>query len=292
MTDVMVIQGRELHAEDIGLIRSLLAEHGDWGRTRLSEELCRRWDWRNAQGRIKDMAARSLLLKLERGGLIQLPQRQRPSSNGLRNRHTPLVDHATEPIRCALRELRPLRLSVVEPGSQDLALFNCLLGRYHYLGHRNTVGENIRYLVGNRVGRPVGCALFGSAAWKCAARDAWIGWDRGAREANLGLLTNNTRFLVLPWVAVPHLASHLLACLARRIRADWQAKYGHPVHAIETFVDRSRFRGTCYQAANWVRLGATQGRTRNDRERCIRASVKDVYLYPLTQDFRRELCAC
>ena len=291
MTEVMVIQGRELHAEDIGLIRSLLAEHGDWCRTRISEELCRRWDWRNGQGRFKDMAARTLLLKLERAGLIQLPKRRCPSSNGFRNRNPPLVAHATESIRCALRDLRPLAVSLVEPGSADLRLFNCLLSRYHYLGHRNTVGENIRYLVRDRTGRPVGCALFGSAAWKCAARDAWIGWDRGRREANLGFLTNNTRFLVLPWVTVPHLASHLLATLARRVRADWQAKYGHPVHALETFVDRDRFKGTCYRAANWLRLGSTQGRTRNDPNHCLRATVKDVYLYPLSPDFRRELCA-
>jgi hypothetical protein len=292
MTGVMVIQGRELHAEDIGLIRNLLAEHPEWGRTRLSEELCRRWEWRNAQGRIKDMACRTLLLKLERAELIRLPKRRGPSSNGLRNHNAPPVAHATEPIRCALRDLRPLTVSVVEPGSEELGLFNCLLGRYHYLGHRNTVGENIRYLARDRVGRPLGCALFGSAAWKCAARDAWIGWGRSARETNLGLLTNNTRFLVLPWVTVPHLATHLLGLIARRIRADWQAKYGHPVHALETFVDRSRFAGTCYRAANWVRLGATQGRTRNDRERRIRVSIKDVYLYPLIKDFRRELCAC
>jgi hypothetical protein len=291
MTELMLIQGRQLHAEDIGLIRSLLAEHEDWCRTRISEELCRRWDWRNGQGRFKDMAARTLLLKLERAGLIQLPRRRCASSNELRNRNPPLVAHATESIRCALRDLRPLAVSIVAPGSEDLRLFNCLLSRYHYLGHRNTVGENIRYLVRNRTGRPVGCALFGSAAWKCAARDAWIGWDRGKREANLGLLTNNTRFLVLPWVAVPHLASHLLATLARRVRADWQRKYGHPIHALETFVDRDRFRGTCYRAANWLRLGATQGRTRNDRERSIRTSVKDVYLYPLVSNFRRELCA-
>ena len=291
MTEIMVIQGRELHAEDIGLIRSFLAEHGDWCRTQLSEELCRRWDWRNGQGRFKDMAARTLLLKLERAGLIQLPKRRCPSSNGFRNRNRPLVVHATESIRCALRDLRPLTVSIVEPGSEDLRLFNCLLSRYHYLGHRNTVGENIRYLVRDRTGRPVGCALFGSAAWKCAARDLWIGWDRGRREANLGFLTNNTRFLVLPWVTVPHLASHLLATLARRVRADWQAKYGHPVHALETFVESDRFKGTCYRAANWLRLGSTQGRTRNDRNHCLRATVKDVYLYPLIPDFRRELCA-
>jgi Domain of unknown function (DUF4338) len=292
MTGVMVVQGRELSAEDIGLIQGLLAEHRDWGRTRLSEELCRQWDWRNARGRIKDMAARTLLLKLERAGHIQLPQRRHEANNGFRNRNAPLVAHATAPICVPLRELRPLGVSLVESGSEDLRLFNCLLSRYHYLGHRNTVGENIRYLVRDRAGRPVGCALFGSAAWKCAARDAWIGWDRGTREANLGLLTNNTRFLVLPWVQAPHLASHLLACLARRIRVDWQAKYGHPIHALETFVDRSLFRGTCYQAANWVWLGPKQGRTRNDRNHRLSTSVKDVYLYPLIPGFRRALCAC
>jgi hypothetical protein len=292
MTGIIVVQGRDLTAEDIGQMQGLLAEHPDWGRTRLSEELCRRWDWRNARGRIKDMAGRALLLKLERAGHIRLPKRRRKSTNGFRNRNLPLVAHATAPIRDALRDLRPLAVTLVAPDSEDLRLFNCLLFRYHYLGHRNTVGENIRYLVRDRAGRPVGCALFGSAAWKCAARDSWIGWDRGTRERNLGLLTNNTRFLVLPWVEVPHLASHILASLARRIRADWQSKYGHPIHALETFVDRDRFRGTCYQAANWVRLGATQGRTRNDRNRRLRASVKDVCLYPLIQDFRRELCAC
>src|SRR5487761_2629424 len=247
MASTMTIQGRELSSEDIGLIQRLLAEHLDWGRTRLSEELCHLWDWRNANCRIKDMAARTLLLKLERGGFIQLPERRRPSSNGFRNSHVQLVEHATAPICGALRELMPVVVSVVESGS---------------------------------------------AAWKCAARDTWVGWDRGAREANLGLMTNNTRFLVLPWVTVPHLASHILAHLARRIGADWQHKYGHPIHALETFVDRERFKGTCYRAANWVRLGQTQGRTRNDREHSISASVKDVYLYPLTKGFRQKLCSC
>ena len=287
----MVIQGRELSAQDRGLIQGLLTERPEWGRTRLSEELCRRWDWRNAQGRLKDMAARTLLLKLERAGHIRLPPRQRPSSNGLRNRRVPVVDHATDSIGGTLRDLRPLSVSVVAPGSADLRLFNGLLARYHYLGHRNTVGENLRYLVRDRQGRPVACALFGSAAWKCADRDAFLGWERVARERNLQGLTNNTRFLVLPWVGVPHLASHVLGLIARRIRADWQAKYGHPVQALETFVDRDRFKATCYRAANWLRLGATRGRTRNDRAHRIRAAVKDVYLYPLVADFRRELGA-
>lgn len=182
-------------------------------------------------------------------------------------------------------------MSVVAPGSEGARLFNGLLAGHHYLGHRNTVGENLRYLVRDRQGRPVACALFGSAAWQCADRDAFLGWDRPMRQRNLQSLTNNTRFLIPGWIAVPHLASHVLGLIAGRIRADWQAKYGHPVYALETFVDRSRFAGTCYRAANWLRLGATRGRTRNDRAHRIRATVKDVYFYPLSPDFRRELCA-
>lgn len=292
MTQGMIIQGRSITADEIGLIRGLMGEHPDWGRTRLSEELCRCWSWRNGQGLIKDMAARTLLLKLERRGFIELPARQRPSSNEFRNRRVPVVDHAGEPIRGGLSDLRPLSVMVIVPRSTtDLRLFKGLLARYHYLGHRNTVGENLRYLIRDRQGRSVACVLFGSAAWKCADRDAFLRWDQATRERNLPGLTNNTRFLVLPWVEVPHLASHVLGLIARRIRGDWQAKYGHPVHALETFVDRSRFRGTCYRAANWLRLGATRGRTRNDRDRRIQVSVKDVYLYPLSPDFRRKLCA-
>jgi len=283
------MQGREVTAADIELIRAMLAARPAQGRTPLSQELCRRWNWRNAQGRLKDMAARTLLLKLERAGHIRLPPRIRPSSNGLRNRRPPIAPPAREPIRGVLRDLLPLGVSVVAPGSDDARLFHGLLAHEHYLGHRNTVGENLRYLVRDRQGRPVACALFGSAAWKCAARDAFLGWDRPTRERNLQGLTNNTRFLIPAWVQVPHLASHVLGAIARRIRGDWQAKYGHPVHALESFVDR-RFRGTCYRAANWLRLGQTQGRTRNDRAHCIRASVKDVYLYPLVKDFREALC--
>ena len=289
MAASMVIQGREITSAEIGLIRDLMAENRDWGRTRLSEELCRRWDWRNARGRIKDMAARTLLLKLERRGCIELPVRQRPSSNQFRNRQIYVVETATEPIRGCLKDLRPLSVSVVTSGSEDLRVFKGLLGRYHYLGHRNTVGENLGYLVRSRDGRPVACVLFGSAAWKCADRDHYLGWDRSGRERNLSLLTNNTRFLIPPWVEVPHLASHVLSLVARRIRADWQTKYGHPVHALETFVDCSRFKGTCYLAANWLRVGTTRGRTRNDRERQIEAPVKDIYLYPLVADYRKEL---
>ncbi len=272
-------------------MRGLLRSHPDWNRTRLSRELCARWNWHNAQGRPKDMAARTLLLKLERAGYVRLPARRGPSPNGQRNRQVTPVAPPSEPIRGRLRDLQPLHLSVVAPGSEHARLFHGLLAHEHYLGHRNTVGENLRYLVRDRHGRPVACALFGSAAWKCADRDAFLGWNRVTRERNLQRLTNNTRFLIPAWVQVPHLASHVLGLIARRIRADWQAKYGHPIHALETFVDRSRFKGTCYRAANWLRLGETRGRTRNDRAHRIRTAAKDVYLYPLVADWRRELCA-
>ena len=166
----MVVQGRELSGEDIGQVQGLLAEHPEWGRTRLSEELCRRWDWRNALGRPKDMAARTLLLKLERSGHIQLPPRQGPSSNGFRNRRVPVVTPATEPIHGPLPDLRPLAVSIVAPASADRRLFDGLLAGYHSLGHRNTVGENLRYLVRDRMGRPVAqCHLL------CAAKSHWIG---------------------------------------------------------------------------------------------------------------------
>ncbi len=177
------MQGREVSGADLGL-GDLLAAHPAWGRTRLSEELCRRWDWRHAQGRATEMAARTWL-KLERADHIRLPPRCGPSSKGSRNRHVPIVAPATDPIRCARRDLRPLTVTVVAPRSEDLRLFNGLLARDHYLGHRNTVGENLRYLVRDRLGRPVACALFGSAAWTCAVRDAWIGWDRPARARHL-----------------------------------------------------------------------------------------------------------
>jgi hypothetical protein len=290
MTSTMVMQGRTVSDADIAWIRSLLVEQPAWGRTRLSEELCRRWDWRNAQGQPKDMAARTLLLKLERAGHIRLPPRQRPSSNAWRNCRAPEVQPAPDPISGLLRDLRPLVVSVVAAGSADLRWFNGLLAAYHYLGHRNTVGENLRYLVRDRHGRPVACALFGSAAWQCAARDAYIGWDRVTRERNLQMLTNNTRFLVLPWVRVPHLASHVLGQIARRIRADWQSKYGHPLQALETFVERGRFRGSCYRAANWIGAGQTRGRTRQDRQHLLQAPVKEVLVYPLQADFREVLC--
>jgi hypothetical protein len=184
--------------------------------------------------------------------------------------------------------LLPLSIEIVR-GKDSLALFCHLLSRYHYLGYRVTVGENMRYLIRDKVGRPLSCVLFGSAAWKVACRDQYVGWTKESRERNLWLVTNNMRFLVLPWVRVAHLASHVLGRIVRRIEKDWVERYGHPVLLLETFVDTSRFRGTCYRAANWRYAGQTKGRSRNDRYNDLRVPVKDVYLYPLTPHFRERL---
>ena len=271
-------------------IRQLLAANPNWHRTRLSLEICRLWNWQSPTGQYKDMACRSLLLKLERAGSIVLPPRQGKLTFTSRPSYTS-VPYRKEGISDSLKALIPLRITVVSLKSEDYALFNCLLSQYHYLGYRGAVGENIKYLIRDAQHRPLSCLLFGSAAWKTAPRDTFIGWDQKNREGNLRYLTNNMRFLILPWVRVPHLASHILSRIARRISADWQEKYGHPIHLLETFVDRSLFRGVCYRSANWILSGQTKGRTRNDRNHSIQAPIKDVYVYPLEKDFRRRLCS-
>ena len=290
LTDA-ILQGRPLQESELAQIRTLLTDHPSWHRTRLSRELCARWQWRNAAGRLKDMACRSLLLKLEARGWITLPPRQRASVNGWRNRRAPLVPHATAPLHADLASVRPLRLELVTPGSASAALLQGLLQHYHYLGHRNSVGENLKYLVSDRQGRPLACLVFGSAAWRCRPRDGFLGWTPSARRAQLPLLTNNTRFLILPWVQVPQLASHLLSRVTRRLSQDWQAKYGHPIHLVETFVQRERFAGTCYRAAGWRPVGVTTGRGRNAPSGAPQGPVKEVWLQPLRADFRRQLGA-
>ncbi len=291
METAKIIQGRRITPGDVALIRGLLTGNPSWNRSRLSRELCERWDWRNEKGRLKDMACRTLLLKLERQGQIRLPARQRPSPNAHRNREITEVPHDCTPIESDLSALRPLRIEPLKADDEDIPLFKFLLHRYHYLGLRNGVGENLKYMVRDQAGRPLACMLFGSAAWKAKSRDAFIGWDSQARERNLPLLSNNTRFLILPWVRVPHLASHLLAQVCRALPGHWMQKYGHPIHLLETFVERDRFRGTCYRAAGWTHVGATAGRSRNDVYATMSVPVKDVFLYPLNADFKQRLCA-
>jgi hypothetical protein len=285
------IQGRLICPEEIALIRGWLQAHPNSNRTQLSRHLCLAWNWRNEAGRLKDMACRSLLLKLEAQRQIRLPPRRTASVNGLRNRQVAPVDHDTSPIECSLKALQAVRVEPLEEGSSEVALFRFLLQRYHYLGHRNCVGENLKYLAWGHNGRPLACLLFGSAAWKVAARERWIGWNAEQRRRHLYLLSNNSRFLIVPWVRVRHLASHVLSLITRRLSGDWQDKYGHPIHLVETFVERERFAGTCYQAAGWIGLGATTGRGRNSPGWTPQGPVKEIYLQALSADFRQWLCA-
>jgi len=285
------IQGRTLTEQDLVQVRDLIAAHPDWHRSRLSRELAEAWNWRTDTGRLKDMAARTLLLKLERRGLISLPPRRRaPVRRGQSHPEFPGLACFPHPITANLGGLAPLTVDPLDARHLDYPTFSHYLAQYHYLGHRGPVGEHLAYLARDQHGRDVACALFGAAAWRVNPRDEFIGWDDPTRAARLSWITNNVRFLILPWVRVPHLASHLLARLTRRLAADWKAKYGHPVHLVETFVDRSRFKGTCYRAANWICVGRTQGRSRQDRDRTLRVPVKDVHLYPLVPDFREKLC--
>jgi len=283
----MTLQGREITKDNIELVQRLIEANPSQNRTWLSKELCLLWDWRADNGQIKDMACRTLLLKLEQRGHITLPRRRSPG-RGCRKVSIPYAPHNTAPIACVLSDLEPVHIQLVE-GTSLPGLFQCLLSRYHYLGFGSTVGENMKYMVFDREHNPLACLLFGSAAWKCAPRDDFIGWDTNTRKVNLNFLTNNMRFLILPWVRVPHLASHILGRVVRRISSDWLEKYGHPIYLLETFVERQRFRGICYQAANWIYAGQTKGRSRNDRYATLKVPVKDIYLYPLTKRFREAL---
>ena len=289
MRDPTFIQGRQVSREDLCQIRTLLREHPTWHRTLISRELCHRWGWRNEAGRLKDMACRTLLLKLETRGLITLPARQRASVNGSRNRKPAGVPHDDRPLRARLETLQPLNVESLATGSPQAQLFQWLLHRYHYLSHHNCVGENLKYLVCDRWGRPLACLLFGSAAWECRPRDTFIGWSGSARQRGLRYLTNNTRFLVLPWIDVPNLASHLLSLILRRLSRDWQEKYGHPIHLVETFVQRDRFEGTSYRAAGWIWVGVTTGRGRNAPTRAPQGPSKEIFLKPMHRDFRLPL---
>lgn len=288
---IFTLQGRELDPHDLGLIQQLLREHPDWSRWRLSKALCEEWNWRNAAGQLKDMASRTLLLKLQERGHIQLPaRRQNPASRMRQTRVEPIQwDDST--IAASLGDLNPLQLAEVSQDRAQRQQVAAALRQFHYLGFGGAVGENLQYTVRDGQGRLLACLVFGSAAWKCQGRDAFIGWTIDQRRRHLPCLTNNSRFLILPWVQVRSLASWTLSAILRRLSADWQAKYGHPIHLVETFVERDRFRGTAYRAANWVRVGETTGRTRQDRDRLLQAPVKDVYLYPLHPKFRERLRA-
>jgi hypothetical protein len=291
-----VVQGRWLREEDVEVIRRLIAQQPHWSRRRLSIAVSEALNWRTASGQLKDMSARLLLAKLAESGFIQLPPRQRRGGRQkLRVLSEPELfwsaSQRVEPIESPLETLRPLEVLLIEARTKEANDFICHLEHHHYLGFGGTSGQNLRYLIRDCCGRDLACVLFGCAAWKVKARDRFIGWSTEQRTRGLSLITNNSRFLILPHVRVPNLASHILGLVVRRLRCDWQRKYQLAPYLAESFVERERFSGACYRAANWLLVGQTCGRTRHDRAHTVKVPIKDIYLYPLCRDFKERLCA-
>ena len=288
MQKALSYRHRVITDEDVVFIRKLIAEHPGSSRRQLSKKLCEAWNWVQANGAPRDMVCRGLMLMLHREGLIELPPVRWVPRNPMVDRSQPArvsVDEA--PLQSRFAELGPLEVRQVRR-TPDEALFNSLLKHHHYLGYTRPVGEHLKYLVFAQ-GRPIACMAFSSAPRHLGSRDRFIGWDKQARLKNIGLLAYNTRFLVLPWVTVPHLASHILGRIARMLSADWQRLYGHPIYFVETFIDPQRFRGTCYRAANWTVLGSTTGRGKDAPTRQANRSIKQVLGYPLVKEFRQRL---
>ena len=285
-------RGRKVSAAEIESIRQLIAAHPSLSRRRLSAKLCEAWNWVQPNGQPRDMVARSLMLELHRAGHIQLPtQRFIPHNNAARHR-APVVEPELPleigMLECSLAELGPLEIRQVRR-TPDEAFFGRLLQSHHYLRYTQPVGEHLKHLVYAR-GRPIACLAWSSAPRHLGPRDRFIGWSAVQRRAKLHLLAYNTRFLILPWVKVPHLASHLLALAARQLSADWQRLYAHPIYLAETFIDPGRFRGTCYRAANWIYLGLTTGRGKDAPTKKPNRSLKELWVRPLVRDFRQRLC--
>jgi hypothetical protein len=275
---------------DIEQIRRLIAQHPTASRRALSHKLCAAWNWVQPNGALRDMVCRGLMLALHRAGFIELPPVRRRPPNPLAQRARPGPAPEVDTTRLAVRlcEVRPLTLQQVRR-TPDEAVFNSLIEHHHYLGYSQPVGEHVKYLVYGQ-GRVLAALAWGSASRAVGCRDRFIGWSAEARRRNLGLLAYNTRFLILPWVEIPHLASHVLGLVSRTLSADWQRLYGHPIHLLETYVDPTRFRGTCYRAANWRRLGLTTGRGPSKVHQPNRPQ-KEVLALPLHRRFRALLAA-
>jgi hypothetical protein len=281
-------RGRVVTAEDILCIRELIAAHPRASRRRLSQKLCEAWKWKQANGALRDMVCRGLLLMLDRAGHIELPAVKFVPHNPLVRRERPaLVPIDTTPIHGPLQELRPLEIEQVRRTDQE-PLLNSLMEQYHYLHYEQPVGEHLKFLVWAQ-GRPIACLAWSSAPRHLGSRDRYIGWSAEARHRNIRFIAYNTRYLILPWVRVPHLASHILGRITSRLWSDWERMYGHPVYFAETFIDPGRFRGTCYRAANWKFLGRTTGRGKNDHTYKPNRPIKEVLGLPLTPRFRELL---
>lgn len=282
---VLTYRGRSATNADIDFISRLIEENPTASRHALSKILCREWNWVQANGSLRDMIARGFMLALHRGGHITLPARKKVPTNPFLNRKRPeMVDTDQTPVASDLKGIRPLEIRQVKNTPHE-ATFNSLIEHYHYLGYCHPVGEQLKYMVFCDQ-RPVACFSWSSAPRHIGARDRYIGWKKAHRDHNLRYIAYNSRFLILPWFNVPHLASHLLGYMARHLSDDWEAVYAHPIYYLETFVDTERFFGTCYKAANWQHLGETTGRGKHEKKHIKTRSIKAVWGHPLVRNFR------
>ncbi|MGH7645961.1 MAG: Druantia anti-phage system protein DruA [Gemmatimonadales bacterium] len=288
MDAVLSYRGRPITRSDLAFLREVIATQPALSRRALSFAVCAAWQWTQPNGTPCDGVCRGLLVVLHRAGHLVLPPARWRTTRPWRPRTgAPPVGVDTSPLAAALCELRPLEIRQVRR-TVDEGLFNSLLAQYHYLGYQQPVGAHLKYLVW-AAGRPVACAAWASAPRHLGPRDRFIGWAADARRRNVRFVAYNSRFLILPWVTVPHLASHVLGRLAARVSPDWQRLYAHPIYFVETFIDPARFRGTCYRAANWRVLGRTTGRGHNAPTMRPTQPVKEVLGYPLVPDFRTRL---
>lgn len=285
--------GRDFSRKEIRYMRRLMRREPNLCRAELSRRVCDDLEWLRPDGRRKDMSCRVAMLAMHSGGLIRLPEPRQKNGNGNRRPQITERSAARDPVEAPAGDLGKLQCDPVSAGNRS-ALWNELIERYHYLGYSPLPGAQMRYLVRSSEGhggRLLAALGFGAAAWKVAPRDEHIGWTHAQRKANLPLVANNARFLILPWVQSRNLASRILSTVARRLPADWQERYGQEPVLLETFVEKQRFEGTCYKAANWVEVGQTQGRGKLDTEHKHDLPVKKIFLYPLQKTFRQTLCS-
>lgn len=288
MASRVSVCGRHFKEEEIAKIRELTLEDPAPCRREIARRTCELLGWVRPDGRLKEMSCRVALLRLEARGLIRLPPPRNGNGNTKPYRPTTTIVEPPAPLRCSFQDLGGLVLRAVETRSQS-RLWNEAVSRFHYLGYKPLAGAQLRYLIQAGVGL-VGVIGFGASAWKVGDRDRWIGWSRKQRRARLHLIANNARFLILPWIRTPNLASWVLSQCCRRLPGDWEQRYGYQPVLLETFVERDRFRATCYRAANWICVGETEGRGKLERHGRRELPVKKVYVYPLKRCFRRLLC--
>lgn len=289
METILKYRGREVTRDDISFIRDLIARHPEASRRKLSEHLCRAWNWVQPNGQLRDMVCRGLMLALHRAGHIELPAQRLITLNPLAARRPPpVISIDNTPVQKPLSELQPLLFQQVRRKPEE-KLVDSLIQTHHYLGYTRPVGEHLKFLISSG-DRPLACICWSSAARHLGARDRFIGWSRESLRRNIRFVAYNPRFLILPWVEVPHLASHILGWMARHLPEEWERLYGHPVYFLETFIDPALYKGTCYRAANWISLGLTTGRGKDAQSHRPNRSIKEVLGYPLTKRFRQLLC--